>query len=141
MKWKCTLIVLLPSPIQVNGKLKMTDSKLVFKGNKSGSKNEVNADQIEMVSWQRLAGTWGIRIFTREGNLQRFAGFKDAVSGRARNICMHGGKWHSFVIFHFLCFVNLFSSFHFIFYLFSRSAIVLPSFLSRTIHSTCWTAS
>ena len=64
----------------VNGKLKMTDSKLVFKGGKSGSKNEVDANQMEMVSWQRMAGTWGIRIFTKDGSLQRFAGFKDAVS-------------------------------------------------------------
>ncbi len=65
--------------VMVDGRLKMTDSKLVFKASKSGSKNEIAADQIDMVSWQRLAGTWGIRIFTKEGNLQRFAGFKDAV--------------------------------------------------------------
>ena len=64
----------------VTGKLKMTDSKIVFKGDKSGSKNEVDANQMEMVSWQRMAGTWGVRIFTKDGGLQRFAGFKDAVS-------------------------------------------------------------
>jgi len=66
----------------VDGKLKMTDSKLVFKGGKSGSKNEVDANQMEMVSWQRMAGTWGIRIFTKDGSLQRFAGFKDAERER-----------------------------------------------------------
>ena len=64
----------------VTGKLKMTDSKIVFKGDKSGSKNEVDANQMEMVSWQRMAGTWGVRIFTKDGGLQRFAGFKDAAS-------------------------------------------------------------
>ena len=30
-----------------------------------------------MVNWQRLAGTWGIRIFTSDGKLHRFAGFRD----------------------------------------------------------------
>ena len=69
----------------VNGKLKMTDSKIVFKGDKSGSKNEVDANQIEMVSWQRMAGTWGVRVFTKDGGLQRFAGFKEAVSAQ----CFH----------------------------------------------------
>jgi hypothetical protein len=37
-------------------------------------------DQIDVVNWQRLAGSWGIRIFTKDGLLHRFAGFKEAVS-------------------------------------------------------------
>merc|ERR1712088_243361 len=39
---------------------------------------KVSKDKIEMVNWQRLAGSWGIRIFTRDGKLHRFAGFKEA---------------------------------------------------------------
>jgi structure-specific recognition protein 1 len=28
------------------------------------------------VNWQRLVGTWGIRIFLKNGTLHRFGGFK-----------------------------------------------------------------
>jgi len=35
-----------------------------------------------MVNWQRLAGGWGIRMFTKEGNLHRYAGFKEAERER-----------------------------------------------------------
>jgi len=60
-----------------DGKLKLTDEKLVFKV-KSGSKQETVAkEEIEVVNWQRLAGTWGIRIFTSDGKLHRFAGFRE----------------------------------------------------------------
>jgi hypothetical protein len=40
----------------------------------------VAGDKMDVVNWQRLAGSWGIRIFTNEGNLLRFAGFKEVVS-------------------------------------------------------------
>lgn len=60
-----------------DGRLKLLEEKLVFKL-KSGSKSEtVNKEDIEVVNWQRLAGTWGIRIFTSDGKLHRFAGFRD----------------------------------------------------------------
>jgi len=59
-----------------DGRLKLTDEKLIFKM-KSGKAEQVTKDEIEMVNWQRLAGTWGIRIFTTEGKLHRFAGFRD----------------------------------------------------------------
>ena len=29
------------------------------------------ADDIELLNWQRLAGAWGIRIFTKDGELHR----------------------------------------------------------------------
>ena len=59
----------------------MTDKELQFKPSDKGRKGEnVSKENIEIVNWQRLAGTWGIRIFTTDGKLHRFAGFKDAVS-------------------------------------------------------------
>jgi len=59
-----------------DGRLKLTDEKLIFKM-KSGKAEQVTKEEIEIVNWQRLAGTWGIRIFTTEGKLFRFAGFRD----------------------------------------------------------------
>ena len=64
------------------GLLKLTDEKIQFTHNKSGKKESVKAEEVEMVNWQRLAGGWGIRMFTKDGNLYRFAGFKEAERER-----------------------------------------------------------
>lgn len=62
----------------VNGRLKLTDKELQFKPSKASSKSEnVAKEDIDVVNWQRLAGSWGIRIFTNDGKLHRFAGFKE----------------------------------------------------------------
>jgi structure-specific recognition protein 1 len=61
----------------VEGRLKLTDEKIIFKPQKSGKSEQIQRENIELVNWQRLAGTWGIRIFTDKGDLHRFAGFKD----------------------------------------------------------------
>ena len=67
--------------LQTGGRLKLTDKELTFKPSNKGKKEKtVGKDEIELVNWQRLAGTWGVRIFTSDGNLHRFAGFKENVS-------------------------------------------------------------
>ena len=68
-----------------SGLLKLTDEKVVFAHAKNGKKETVKAEEIELVNWQRLAGGWGIRIFTKDGNLHRFAGFKEAERERVAN--------------------------------------------------------
>jgi len=60
------------------GQLKLTDEKVVFLHAKSGKKDSIKAEDIDLVNWQRIAGVWGIRLFTKDGNLHRFAGFKEA---------------------------------------------------------------
>uniref|UniRef100_A0A0K2SX54 FACT complex subunit SSRP1 n=3 Tax=Lepeophtheirus salmonis TaxID=72036 RepID=A0A0K2SX54_LEPSM len=42
-------------------------------------------ESIELVNWQRMAGGWGIRLFDKDGNLHRFAGFKDGERERLAN--------------------------------------------------------
>jgi len=64
------------------GKLKLTDDKLVWKSGKTGKKEEITGEQLDVVNWQRLAGSWGIRLFTKSGDLVRFAGFKEAERER-----------------------------------------------------------
>jgi len=59
------------------GRLKLTDDKIMFTHTKSGKKDTLKAEEIDLVNWQRLAGVWGIRMFTKNGNLHRFAGFKE----------------------------------------------------------------
>ena len=66
--------------MQTGGRLKLTDKELQFKPSDKSKKGEtVGKDDIELVNWQRLAGTWGVRIFTADGKLHRFAGFKENV--------------------------------------------------------------
>ena len=63
--------------------MKLTDDKIIFKQGKGGKTEQVTKEDIDLVNWQRLAGTWGIRIFTQSGALHRFAGFKEPVSLRS----------------------------------------------------------
>jgi len=64
------------------GQLKLTDDKIVFTQSKSGKKDVVKAGDVDIVNWQRIAGVWGIRLFTKDGNLHRYAGFKEAERDR-----------------------------------------------------------
>ena len=67
----------------MDGRLKLTDEKVIFKANQKSIKTEtIERQEIEFVNWQRLAGSWGVRIFTKNGNLHRFAGFKDSERDR-----------------------------------------------------------
>lgn len=34
---------------------------------------------MEMVNYQKFIGTWGLRIFLKNGTLHRFRGFKEGV--------------------------------------------------------------
>lgn len=65
-----------------NGNLKLTDEKIVFQHSKSGKKDAVRAEDVDLVNWQRIAGVWGIRVFTKDGLLHRFAGFKETERDR-----------------------------------------------------------
>ena len=74
----------------MDGRLKLTDEKVVFKSaTKSGKAETIERNEIELVNWQRLAGTWGIRIFTKNGILHRFAGFKDSERDKLARFFKH----------------------------------------------------
>eukprot|EP00093_Oithona_nana_P006629 06629.XXX_36124_33230_1 [CDS] Oithona nana genome sequencing. len=74
----------------MDGRLKLTDEKVVFKSaTKSGKAETIERNEIEFVNWQRLAGTWGIRIFTKNGILHRFAGFKDSERDKLARFFKH----------------------------------------------------
>ena len=74
----------------MDGRLKLTDEKIVFKSaSKSGKAETIERNDIEFVNWQRLAGTWGIRVFTKTGILHRFAGFKDSEREKLARFFKH----------------------------------------------------
>lgn len=48
---------------------------------------QITASDLDIVNWQRLVGTWGIRIFLKNGTLHRFGGFKEGVSTFKFKLC------------------------------------------------------
>nr|XP_033321346.1 FACT complex subunit Ssrp1 [Megalopta genalis] len=60
------------------GRLKLTDQHLIFKNQKTGKVEQISASDMEMVNYQKFIGTWGLRIFLKNGTLHRFRGFKDS---------------------------------------------------------------
>ncbi|KAJ2949235.1 hypothetical protein O0L34_g6185 [Tuta absoluta] len=61
----------------VPGRLKMTDQSIIFKNSKTGKVEQVNANDIEIVNFQRFVGSWGLRLFLKNGTLHRYGGFRE----------------------------------------------------------------
>ncbi|XP_066587448.1 FACT complex subunit Ssrp1 [Prorops nasuta] len=59
------------------GRLKLTDQSIIFKNQKTGKVEQISANDIDMVNYQKFIGTWGLRIFLKNGTLHRFRGFKE----------------------------------------------------------------
>ncbi|XP_046830309.1 FACT complex subunit Ssrp1 [Vespa velutina] len=59
------------------GRLKLTDQHIIFKNQKTGKVEQISASDMEMVNYQKFIGTWGLRIFLKNGTLHRFRGFKE----------------------------------------------------------------
>ncbi|KAG5345292.1 SSRP1 protein, partial [Acromyrmex charruanus] len=64
--------------LQTPGRLKLTDQHLIFKNQKTGKVEQISASDMEMVNYQKFIGTWGLRIFLKNGTLHRFKGFKES---------------------------------------------------------------
>ncbi|KAJ0176496.1 hypothetical protein K1T71_007675 [Dendrolimus kikuchii] len=61
----------------VPGRLKMTDQNIIFKNSKTGKVEQISANDIELVNFQKFIGSWGLRVFMKNGTLHRYGGFKD----------------------------------------------------------------
>lgn len=48
----------------------------MFKNSKTGKVDQLNGSDIEMVNFQRFVDSIGLRMFTKNGTLHRFIGFK-----------------------------------------------------------------
>ncbi|XP_058461850.1 FACT complex subunit Ssrp1 [Malaya genurostris] len=57
------------------GKLKMTESAIVFKNDKTGKVEQINSGDIDLLNYQRCVGSFGLRVFMKNGSLHRFLGF------------------------------------------------------------------
>ncbi|XP_060803236.1 FACT complex subunit Ssrp1 [Amyelois transitella] len=61
----------------VQGRLKMTDQNIIFKNSKTGKVEQISANDIELVNFQKFVGSWGLRVFMKNGTLHRYGGFKE----------------------------------------------------------------
>ncbi|XP_030768356.1 FACT complex subunit Ssrp1-like [Sitophilus oryzae] len=62
----------------ISGRLKMTDQNIIFKNSKTGKVEQIPSSDLEAVNFQNFAGTWGIRMFMKNGTLHRYVGFKES---------------------------------------------------------------
>lgn len=60
------------------GRLKFTDQNISFKNNRTGKVEQIQSSELEFVNWQKLVGTWGLRLFLKNGTLHRFSGFRES---------------------------------------------------------------
>ncbi|KNC34603.1 hypothetical protein FF38_09360 [Lucilia cuprina] len=93
--------------VMTPGRLKMTEQQIVFKNSKTGKVEQIAADDIDLINSQKFVGTWGLRIFTKNGNLHRFVGFKDSENEKLgkfikktynqdlveKEMCVKGWNW------------------------------------------------
>lgn len=90
MNWWLTIITIDWSLIfaypQNKGRLKLTEGNLVFKNNKTGKVEQLAGSDIDVVTWQRFAGSWGLRIFAKTGSLLRFGGLKETDKDKVRQL-------------------------------------------------------
>lgn len=63
----------------------MTDQNIVFKNNKTGKVDQINIGDIDLVNLQRFVGSFGLRIFMKNGLLHRFMGFKSGEEEKISN--------------------------------------------------------
>lgn len=49
----------------------MTDTAIVFKNEKTGRVEQINASDIELLNYQRCVGSFGLRVFLKNGTLHR----------------------------------------------------------------------
>ncbi|XP_036333472.1 FACT complex subunit Ssrp1 [Rhagoletis pomonella] len=89
------------------GRLKLTDQHIIFKNNKTGKVEQIAAEDIELINSQKFVGNWGLRIFTKNGTLHRFCGFRDSEHEKLgkflkktynqdmveKELCVKGWNW------------------------------------------------
>lgn len=87
----------------------MTEQNIIFKNNKTGKVEQINSTDIDCVNFQKFIGSWGLRIFTKNGTLHRFIGFKENESEKEKiakffndkykkdmlekELCLKGWNW------------------------------------------------
>ncbi|CAO1443169.1 unnamed protein product [Diamesa serratosioi] len=70
------------------GRLKLQETSVSFKSDKTGKVDQINPSEIESVNFQKFVGHYGIRLFMKNGSLHRYSGF----SGEEKKIAEYFKK-------------------------------------------------
>ncbi|CAG2182700.1 unnamed protein product, partial [Oppiella nova] len=91
----------------VFGRLKLTNSQVIFKSSKTGKVETMSGSDIDSILWHRMAGDYALRVMSRSGQMSRFAGFNDSdfdklekffarnysLELKSRDNCLRGWNW------------------------------------------------
>lgn len=67
---------------QNTGRIKLSDQQVVFKDSKTGKLDpQIQAADIKKIQWIRLGNKPGIKFNLNNGDIYRFGGFQETVSG------------------------------------------------------------
>lgn len=68
--------------------MKLQETSVSFKSDKTGKVDQINPNEIESVNFQKFVGHYGIRLFMKNGSLHRYSGF----SGEEKKIAEYFKK-------------------------------------------------
>ncbi|VDM63486.1 unnamed protein product [Angiostrongylus costaricensis] len=74
------------------GRVKLAESMIQFKNEKTGKLNSVNASDLVGLNWQRLGNRPGIKLRFKDGKKIRFGGFKDSDFEKIKQFAQK--NWH-----------------------------------------------
>ncbi|KPM08770.1 hypothetical protein NH340_JMT00735 [Sarcoptes scabiei] len=60
-----------------SGRLKLSNNQVIFKNHKTGKIDNLGNNDIEKITWQKMAGAYCIRIMMKNGQIYRYGGFKE----------------------------------------------------------------
>lgn len=75
---KLFLTCLIFFPLQIAGRLKLSETQIIFKSDKTGKLDTLSSKELKKISWQRMADGSGIRFLMKNGQVFRYGGFKDS---------------------------------------------------------------
>ncbi|XP_041029977.1 FACT complex subunit SSRP1-like [Carcharodon carcharias] len=93
--------------IMIDGRLRLSRQSIVFKNNKTGKVDSVQAADVSEGVWRRVARGYGIKLQLRNGNLCKFDGFREGdfdkmadyfkshyqVELHEKEMCVKGWNW------------------------------------------------
>ncbi|KAK6060594.1 structure-specific recognition protein [Cooperia oncophora] len=74
------------------GRVKLAESMIQFKNEKTGKLSTINASDLDGLNWQRLGNRPGIKMRCSDGKKIRFGGFKDSDLDKIRQFAQK--NWH-----------------------------------------------
>ncbi|VDO50471.1 unnamed protein product [Haemonchus placei] len=74
------------------GRVKLAESMIQFKNEKTGKLSTINASDLDGLNWQRLGNRPGLKMRCSDGKKIRFGGFKDSDLEKIRQFAQK--NWH-----------------------------------------------